>query len=193
MDRVWIVLAAALIGCASEAKDRGSAASAFARLAPCVDANDARCVFPELERGSRWSIQTIHKTLAEMRALIERSYPEDRRTGVSAYGGWEDAAAARDAAGVFAAYCARRRCMEELAAGFGAIVGERAAGPGVAELRTTRGAAFRMASADGEWGLATFGGELAGEKVRLADALAQVRVDAQAYDEQRRAVGAAQP
>jgi hypothetical protein len=193
MERAWVIVGAALVGCASEAPARDNAASAFARLAPCVDANDARCVYPELERGSRWSIQTIHKTLAEMRALIERSYPAGRRAGASAYGAWEDAARAADDAGTFAAYCARRRCMEEIAAGFGAIAAQRAAGPGSAELTTTRGAVFRMAAAGGEWGLATYGEELAAEKIRLADALAQVRVDASAYDEQRRATGQARP
>ena len=181
------------LGCASEVKDRSTAANAFARLAPCVDAGDARCVYAELERGSRWSIQTIHKTLAEMHALVTRSYPAGRRGDASTYGAWGDAAAAADDAATFAAYCARRRCMEEIAGGFGAVVSVRADGAAAAKATTTRGAVFEMAAAGGEWGLATYGKELAMEKIRLLDALAQVRIDAGAYDEQRRATGAPGP
>jgi len=188
-----VALAAAALGCASEAKDRTTAANAFSRLAPCVDEGDPRCVYAELDRGSRWSIQTIHKTLAEMHGLVERSYPKDKRAGVSTYGAWEDAADAADDAGTFAAYCARLRCMDEIAAGFGAVASEKATGEGAARITTTRGRAFEMAAAGGEWGLATYGGELAAEKIRLLDALAQVRLDAAAYDEQRRAIGRGQP
>jgi len=192
---LFLVAALSLLsafGCASEVKDRTTAENAFARLAPCVDGNDARCVYAELERGSRWSIQSIHKTLAEMHALIEGSYPADKRKGVSAYGAWESAADAADDAGTFAAYCAQKKCLAEIASGFGAVVSSRARGDG-AELSTTRGRAFLMKSAEGEWGLATYGEELAAEKIRLSDALAQVRLDARAYDEQRKAVGAPQP
>jgi hypothetical protein len=191
MRSTAVFLAAlAALGCASEAKDRSTPANAFARLAPCVDAGDARCVYGELDRASRWSIQTIHKTLAEMRSLVEGSYPADRRGGASIYGAWETAAAAADDAGTFAAFCARRACMEEIAAGFGAVVSAREIGAGRAEIATTRGGRFAFAAADGAWGLATWGEELAAEKIRLADKLAQVRVDARAFDEQRRATGA---
>jgi len=180
------VLLAAL-GCASEAKDRSTPENAFARLAPCVDKGDARCVFAELDRDSRWSIETIHRTLAEMRALVERSYPADRRAGSAVYGAWETAALQPDGAGTFAAYCGRRRCLEEITAGFGAVAGVKGVGPERAEITTTRGRTFDLAAADGAWGLATYGAELAAEKIRLADKLAQVRIDAKAFDEQRRA------
>jgi hypothetical protein len=191
MRSISVLLAAlGLLACASEVKDRSTAASAFARLAPCVDEGDARCVYAELDRASRWSIQTIRKTLAEMRSLVDGSYPADRRTGSSIYGAWETAAAASDDAGTFAAFCARRGCMAEIAGGFGAVVIAKEIGGGRAEITTTRGRAFAMASADGAWGLATYGDELAAEKIRLADKLAQVRIDARAFDEQRRATGA---
>jgi hypothetical protein len=192
----WVIVtlaAAAALGCASEAKDRASPANAFARLAPCVDRADARCVYHELDRASRWSVQSIHRILAEMRALVERSYPQDRRSGPAVYGAWAGAVLAADDPGTFAAYCARRGCMEEIAAGFGPAASSRDLGAGRAEVVTTRGLAFVMASADGAWGLATYAEELAAEKIRLADKLVQVRIDAKAYDEQRRATGAAAP
>ena len=47
-----------------------------------------------------------------------------------------------------------------------------------------------MAAADGAWGLATWRAELSAEKIRLADKLQQVRIDAREFDEQRRATGA---
>jgi hypothetical protein len=191
MRSISVLLAAlGLLGCASEVKDRSTPANAFARLAPCVDEGDARCVYGELDRSSRWSIQTIYKTLAEMRLLVDGSYPADRRTGSSIYGAWETAAAASDSAGTFAAFCARRGCMAEITDGFGAVVSVKKIGGERAEITTTRGRAFPMASADGEWGLVTYGDELAAEKIRLADKLAQVRIDARAFDEQRRATGA---
>jgi hypothetical protein len=177
----------ALLGCASEAKDRSTPENAFARLAPCVDRSDARCVYAELDRDSRWSIQTIHKTLAEMRALVERSYPADRRAGSAIYGAWDAAAAQADDAGTFAAFCERRRCMEEISAGFGAVASAKSVGAARTDITTTRGRTFELAVADGAWGLATYGAELAAEKIRIADKLAQVRIDAKAFDEQRRA------
>ena len=180
----------AALGCASEQKDRGTPENAFARLAPCVDRGDARCVFRELDRDSRWSIETIHRTLAEMRDLVDGSYPAERRAGASVYGAWETAAAAADGPGTFAAFCARSDCVAEIAAGFGAVVSVREAGEGRAEITTTRGRSFAMAAADGAWGLATWRAELSAEKIRLADKLEQVRIDAKAYDEQRRATGA---
>ena len=180
----------ALLACASEVKDRSTAQNAFARLAPCVDRSDARCVFAELDRDSRWSIQTIHRTLAETRALVERSYPADRRAGSTIYGAWETAAAQADGAGAFVAFCARRGCMTELAAGFGAVAHVKNVGAGRAEITTTRGGTYTLAAVEGEWGLATYGAELAAEKIRLADKLQQVRIDARAFDEQRRATGA---
>ena len=177
----------AAFACASEARDRSTAENAFARLAPCVDRSDARCVYAELDRDSRWSIQTIHRTLAEMRALVERSYPADRRAGPKIYGAWETAAAQADAAGTFAAFCASRGCMTEIVAGFGAVANVKNVDAGRAQITTTRGRTFTLAAADGAWGLATYGAELAAEKIRLADKLAQVRIDAREFDEQRRA------
>jgi hypothetical protein len=180
----------AVVACGSETKDRGTPTNAFARLAPCVDKGDPRCVYGELDRSSRWSIQTIHKTLAEMRALVDGSYPAERRVGSSIFGAWETAAAAADDAGTFAAFCERRGCMAEIADGFGAVVSTRDLGAERAEVTTTRGRAFALARAGGAWGLSTYADELAAEKIRLADKLAQVRIDARAFDEQRRATGA---
>jgi hypothetical protein len=183
---VFAALIAAL-GCASEVKDRSTPENALARLAPCVDRRDARCVYHELDRDSRWSVQTIQRTLAEMRGLVERSYPADRRSGRAIYGEWETAAAATDAPGVFAAFCERRRCMADLAAGLGTVVAVRRIDAGRAETTTTRGRTFALAAPDGAWGLAIYGAELAAEKIRLADKLAQVRIDAKAFEEQARA------
>jgi hypothetical protein len=185
-----LVAAGVALACASEAKDRRTPESALARLAPCVDRGDARCVYAELDRSSRWSIQTIHKTLAEMRALVEASYPAARR-GAPVYGDWDGAAAAADDAGTFAAFCERRGCVAEIASRFGPAAAATPLAADRVRVATARGGSFLMAAADGEWGLATWAEELSAEKIRLADRLVQVRIDARAFDEQRRATGGA--
>lgn len=166
---------------------RTSPESAFARLAPCVDQGSAACLFGELDRDSRWSAASIQRTLAEMRALVERSYPDDRRA--AALGTWADEARAADAVGLFQVFCAERRCLERLASGFGAVAGVSGRTESAARIETTRGATFDMACADGEWGLATFRDELVQAKIHLGTALVQVRSNAEAYDEQRIASG----
>jgi len=188
--RTVLLLLALLAACASASPPRSSPESAFSRIAPCVDGGGAACLFHELDRDSRWSAASIQRTLAEIRGLVERSYPADRRA--AAYGAWAAEAGAADPAALFATFCGKRRCMQELAAGFGAVVRVTDRTGSSAVVETTRGARFELACVEGEWGLATFRDELQQAKIHLGDTLAQVRSDAAAYDEQRLVSGEAE-
>lgn len=184
---VLLALLALGVACDRTPPPRTSPESAFARISTCVDGGGAACLFGELDRDSRWSAASIQRTLAEMRALVERSYPDDRRG--SAFGAWADESRAADAAGLFEIYCAERRCLERLARGFGAVVRVSGRTQSAAAIETTRGASFDMACVEGEWGLMTFRDELVQAKIHLGTALVQVRSNAAAYDEQRIASG----
>lgn len=181
--RPAIALLLVLAACDRTPPERTSPESAFARLAPCVDQGSATCLFRELDRDSRWATGSIHRLLGEMRELVDRSYPADRRS--RALGTWAAEARAADPAALFDTFCAERRCLARLARGFGAVteVTDRTASRAV--VRTTRGARFPMACADGEWGLAIYRDELQQAKIHLGDALEQVRRNAAAYDDQR--------
>jgi hypothetical protein len=181
--RPALLLLPLLVACDRTPPPRTSPESAFARIAPCVDSGGARCLFRELDRDSRWSAASIQRLLAEMRGLVELSYPTEMRRG--AYGTWAAESEAADAAGLFEVYCAERGCMKELARGFGAVVEVSQRGEGAAALKTTRGAEFSMVCVEGEWGLSTFRDELQQAKIHLGDTLRQVRRNARAYDEQR--------
>ena len=190
MIRLFVVIAllASLVTTGCQEVDPGSAAGTFARLGPCIDRADRRCVFELLDRDSRWSLATIQRTLASMRALVERSYPKAVRAG--AYGSWSGEARAADAAEVFAGFCARKGCLEEIAASFGAPARTTRSGDDEVRIETTRGVVFALARHDGRWGIRRFSEELQAEKLRLLDRLEQVEQNARAYDEQRIAGGA---
>jgi len=179
----------AVFGCESEPPKRDNPEGAFARLAPCVDRADTSCLMRELDRDSRWSIHSIHRTLAETRKIVERSYPADEGARRKAFGRWFEESAARDPEGMFEIYCAKRRCLHDLARGFGAVAETRPEGEGAVALRTARGGEYVMLAVEGEWGLATWRDELVDAKIRLADNLKQVRLNAAAYEEQRVATG----
>jgi hypothetical protein len=189
MRRMIPLLAAVLAwGCeAAPAPTREGPRGALARLGPCVDRGDAACLFGELDRDSRWSVETIHRALVEGRALVERSYPEQSRA--VALGIWTAAARAGTPAGCFAALAADRGWLARVAGGFGAAVEVRDTGPGEAEVTTTRGQRFPFASRDGEWGLALWTAELQRDKLRILDNLEQIRRNAGEFDEQRAARG----
>ena len=187
MIRIVAALGLLLLGCRAEPPSRATPQGACARLAPCVDRADRECLYRELDRDSRWSLQTIHRTLAEMRKLVEASYPEQRRAG--AYGTWGAEAATPSPAALFDVFCRERRCLAELARGFGAVVGVAEGAPGTVTVETTRGGRFVLADREGEWGLATWCAELQAGKIHLLDALEQVRANARAFELQRRAVG----
>jgi hypothetical protein len=184
MKRVFVgvvILAFLVIGC--ETSDNLSPGGAFAGLAPCMDRKDVRCLYFGLDRDSHWSIQTIHRTLAEIHELADRSYPEHLRR--SAYGSWGTEAEADDPPGVFKAYCQRRQCVEKVSLGFGAVVKIVPVNSNTVEIATTRGKRFVMNEADGRWGLGLFKDELQQAKISLLDRLKQVKKNAAEFDEQR--------
>ena len=186
MRGLWIFFAILLFaGCGP--RDRRSPDSAFSRLSGCIDAIDARCLFAELDRDSRWSIETIHKVLHETRAVVAASYPFEMKA--SALGSWAQEAEADDAVGMFEVFCNKRRCLETIARGFGAVVGVKRPEPSLAEVETTRGERFVMAEADGEWGLAVFREYLQRAKLRSYDRLKQIKLNATEYEQQRLASG----
>ena len=179
----WIIFACFSIGC--HKSDPTSPDGAFARLAPCMDKKDSRCLYFGLDRDSHWSAQTIHRTLGEIRELAARSYPEKARQ--SAFGSWHNEAAVDDPAGVFEAYCNRRQCLKKVALGFGAVVKKIPVDANTTQIETTRGGRFEMNEADGKWGLGLFKEELQQAKISLLDRLKQVKKNASAFDEQRKA------
>jgi hypothetical protein len=182
-----LLLLGLLAACDSTPPLRIAPETAFSRIAACVDGGGASCLFRELDRDSRWSAASIQRTLAEMRGLVERSYPADRRA--TAFGAWAAESEAVDATSLFEVYCAERRCMQELAGGFGAVVRVTDLTEQTAAVETTRGAKFQMACVEGEWGLATYRDELQRAKIHLGDTLQQIRRDAKAYEEQRIVTG----
>ncbi len=186
---VAVALLAAVTGCQSPPPSRNDPAGAFARLAPCVDLADTGCLFDELDRDSRWSLFSIHRTLKAIGEIVDRSYPADRRDPVAVFGTWAKAAGSKDPHEMFSVFCSRRDCLRELARGLGAVTEISALTETAATVKTTRGGSFQMARAGGEWGLATYRDELIKEKIRLGDNLDQVRRNAVDFDEQRLATG----
>ena len=91
------VFTAVLVLAACEHSDPKTPEGVLAGLAPCIDSADPRCLYKWLDRDSRWSVQTIHKKLLEMRQLVEKSYPRERRR--FAYGTLFEEAHAVDAGG----------------------------------------------------------------------------------------------
>jgi len=187
MTRILALVVVLLAGCESKPKGRATPRDAFARLATCVDRADRTCLYRELDRDSRWSIQTIHRTLVEMRGLVTSSYPEERRDG--AYGIWGAEAQTESPGELFDVFCRERSCLTRLARGFGAVAEVVPRDDGRVTVVTTRGARFELADRDGEWGLSTWCDELQAAKIHLGDALEQVRRNARAFEQQRRAVG----
>jgi hypothetical protein len=184
MKRVFVgivVFACFSIGC--EKSDTTSPEGAFARLAPCMDERDSRCLYFGLDRESHWSVQTIHRTLGEIHALALRSYPENTRQ--AAYGSWHNEAEAVDPAAVFETYCKRRQCLEKAALGFGAVVKNVSIDANTVQIETTRGGRFEMNEAEGRWGLGMFKEELQQAKISLLDRLNQVKKNAAEFDQQR--------
>jgi hypothetical protein len=181
--RPAIALLIALTACDRSPPERTSPESAFARISPCIDGGEAKCLFRELDRDSRWSTASIHRLLGEIRQLVDSSYPSERRS--QAFGAWAAEARAADPAALFETFCTKRRCLSRLARGFGAVTEVTDRTESQAEVRTTRGASFPMVCADGEWGLAIFRDELHRAKIHLGDVLVQVRRNAAAFDDQR--------
>ena len=188
MFRTIALLVAALVfGCAGEPPaGEDTPRAALARLGPCVDRGDAQCLFRGLDRDSRWSVETIHRSLTEARDLVERSYPGPARVG--ALGAWSQVALAATPAAAFAALAAERGWTAALSAGFGAAAEVRRTGPEEAEAITTRGARLSFARHDGDWGLALWSAELQRDKLRILDNLEQIRNNAREFDEQRAAL-----
>jgi hypothetical protein len=171
-----------VFGCA-EPPDRSTPKGAFAMIAPCIDRADRRCFFRTLDRESRWSLCTIHRTLLDIRREVESSYPEEKRE--SAFGLFGEEALTETPEEMFEVYCRDRRCLEKVARGYGAVKHVRHTGADTAEITTTRGQVFRMVRAGGQWGLDLFGDELRTIKVRMIDRLKQVRANAKQYQEQK--------
>ena len=173
-------------GCRPEPPAGSTPREALTRLAPCVDRSDGSCLFRELDRDSRWSVETIHRSLLEARSLVERSYPEHSRAG--ALGTWEEASRSATPAEAFAALAGQRGWSGLVAAGFGAAVDVRETGPDEAEVETTRGVSLPFAARDGRWGLALWREDLQRDKLRALDILEQIRKNALEFDLRRAAL-----
>lgn len=178
-------LMAALFGCRA-GHDRGTAQSAFAALSTCVDSGDAQCLYEFLDRDSRWSLQTIHRTVLAMRTLVENSYPKEAR--LLALGSFTGLSRTQSPAQCFAAYCTDRRCMDLLLRGFGAVERQEVSGSRVI-LETVRQGRFPMVQTEEGFGLALYSADLSALKLRALDTLAEIERNAKEYEEQRLAAG----
>jgi hypothetical protein len=159
-------------------------------IGPCIDRGDTTCLLHRLDRESLWAVSTIHKTIRKMSVLVEKAYPEERRA--DAYGSWREEAQAETPEAMFAAFCKKRDCLKQIAAGFGAVRHLRETSASRVVLETTREHTFEMAMYDGKWGLALFQKELLAAKLRFIDSLKQVEKNAEAFEEQRAATGTSQ-
>jgi hypothetical protein len=173
------------LGACGERPDASTPKGAFALLSPCMDRGDAGCLFRQLDRDSRWAVQTIHKTLGQMKRIVDASYPESERS--HAFGAWGEEARAETPDGMFRVFCQKRQCLSRIAAGFSAVKQVSSNGENRATVTTLRGAAFEMAAFDGQWGLAVYQKELLAAKLRFIDSLKQVERNAKAFEEQRAA------
>lgn len=169
-------------GC-SNPPDRTTVNGAFAMIETCIDRADRQCLFKALDRDSRWSICTTHKTLVEIRRIAEKSYPADKRD--SAAGALQAESGATTPEAVFEIMCEKRRCLERVARGYGAIQSTRRMAPDRMEIITSRGSRFEMVEADGVWGIDLMSQELNDTKLRVIDRLKQVKENARQYDEQK--------
>ncbi|MCP4599281.1 MAG: hypothetical protein GY847_01870 [Proteobacteria bacterium] len=181
MRGICIVAVLTIIGC--ESLDPRTPEGAFAKLAPCVDRADRQCLYNMLGRDSRWSIQTIHRTLVEIRSLVDRSYPAHLKN--SAYGIWLEEAHTADPAEMFDAYCKKQHCLKKVARGFGASVNVIRQGPDIVVIETTRGQRFEMFWAENRWGLTLFRDDLQKAKIRILDRKKQVKRNAIEHDNQK--------
>ena len=122
-----------------------------------------------------------------MRELVDKSYPEHLRE--SAYGVWSKEALTATPEELFEIHCRKRKCLERMAKGFGAVTRVSKTGPDAVTVETSRGGKYKMLRAAGKWGLDLYRDEFQDAKVRLLDRLKQVRVNAKQYEEQRLASG----
>ena len=178
-----IVIIVHFLGACSDPPDPTTPEGAFAIVGMCIDKVSRECFFRRLDRESRWSISTIHRTLEEMRGVVEKSYPKSRRT--SAYGAWAEEAMAKTPEALFEIFCKKRKCLEKMARGYGAVKKVTRTGPDTALVETTRSGTFRMQAAAGKWGLDLYQDEFYKVKIRMLDRLKQVKENAKQYDEQR--------
>lgn len=184
----WIsILPTILVAAACESPNPSTPKGAFALLAPCVDKVDLRCIYRRLDQESIWAVQTIHKTLAKMRSIVEQTYPNSRKA--EAYGSWKEEAATQNAAELFEVFCKKRKCLESITSGFGAIKQVHEIDANRAKVETIRGKQYEMAKYKGKFGLATYQEELLAAKLRFIDSLKQAKKNAKAFEEQRAASG----
>jgi len=173
-------------GCKTEPPGRSDPQSAFARLAPCINKQDAKCIYSELDRDSRWSVQTIYKTMVQMRTLVESTYPQERQK--EAYGTFSSMSSSTSDADLFERFCLSQNCLETISQGFGAVVKTEPQTDILVQVTTTRKAAFAMSLADGQWGLSIYQKQLQDAKIRLLDRHEQVKKNAAAFRETRAAI-----
>ena len=185
---IFICLAGFISGCSSP-PDPSVPEGAFRRMGPCADQRDAKCLFRCLDRDSRWSVHTIYKTLTQLNEIVNKFYPEDARK--TAFGTWVEEAGAPSAEEMFVVFCAKRRCLDRLAEGFGPVDEIATIGPYRARVKTRRGKSFDFRQADGKWGLDTYHDELVAAKLHLIDRLHEAERNAKAYKEQELAGGGA--
>ena len=94
---------------------------------------------------------------------------------------------------MFDIYCRKRRCLEQVARGFGAAIKVTPKEQNTVSVETTRGHHFEMFWAENRWGITPFRDELQNMKLRVFDSLKQVKTNAMDFEDQRRAGGLGNP
>lgn len=169
------------LGCSPP--DKKTPESAFARLAPCLEKSAPECLFEELNRDSQWSLQTIFRTLGEIRQLARQSYPKENID--EAFGSWAEEAKTSSPEEMFRVYCQKRNCLKPLVNGFGAVKRVVAVSESRVRVETTRGHRFELIQNEGRYGIALYDEELMRAKIRLLDRLEQVRKNAREFEDQK--------
>ncbi|MCK9523907.1 MAG: hypothetical protein M0R76_12835 [Proteobacteria bacterium] len=192
--RIWrLGLSLSLLcvaACGNAPADRSTAQGAFAALAPCLESQEDACLLHLLDKQSRDDAWAAFAMLKEIRTLIEAHYPQETNGDASLPPTLQPLLHSPSGEAFFAAVCQRVRCGVPLREAFGAIETQTAQDEHIVELTTVRGGRFRMQNIDGEWGLAQMQSELKTERDRVYRVLSEVRRNAAAYDEQRRAMDA---
>ncbi len=153
---------------------------ACARFLQGVREGDAALVFDNLLQTTQWSIYTVAKVQAEMRALIQRSYPPaERQQALLRLPGGE---ASGDGPALFRALYGPRYARD-LQARLGSGAPQMTVQGEEATCRRAQGQAFRFARGPGgRWGLAELDGEWELAKVRAIHDLDTVRENARLYE-----------
>lgn len=168
-----------LVFSCGEAPDPSTLEGSFARMAEAAEQGSVPGIFAALDDDSRGSVSSIRHAQEEAKNLVERDYPPAERS--RAVGRWRIGADARDATGVFVAWCEESGCLAEVRDRLSSISrtithGDRA------RIKVRRGREYPFArSKAGRWGLALYQDRLSRWKTEVHRDLGAIRRAAEIY------------